>query len=397
MRTLSPKEKSFWREFYPKKALYPELLDDIQVDVAIVGAGITGLTTAYLLKQRGFTVAVVEKHTVGGGTTGRTTGKVTSQHGLNYHDLQLSLGSKTARLYGEANQAAIEQIRRIVSAERISCDWQQDDNYVFTTDPSLITQFKQEAKTAASLGLPASFEAQTPLPFEIRGAVKFTGQAKMNAQQYVLGLAKAVHGKGGYVFENSTVIGIREGNPGRIKTPRAKVYAKDIIVASSVPTFPLMARATYAMHEYPSESYIVSGQTELDISGMYISPDKQHYSILPTNIDGRQMLLVGGESHLWGLRGNRQARFKRLAEYAKRHFGVGDITNHWSDRDYIAYDNIPLIGLLYPWSKRLYVGTAFKKWGLTNGTVAGMILCDLISDKDNTWAAVFTPRRPILR
>ena len=218
----------------------------------------------------------------------------------------------------------------------------------------------------------------------------------MNSQKYVLGLAQAVHGNGSYVFENSNVIGIREGNPGRIKTRKAKVVAKNIIIASSVPTLPLMARGGYAIHEYPSESYIVAGELDRDIKGMYISPDKEHYSILPVSVNGQGKLLIGGESHFWGLRSNRQARFVRLAQYAEEHFGVHTITNRWSDRDYLAYDGIPLVGTLYPWSKRMYVGTAFKKWGLTNGTVAGMILCDLVRGTENKWAPIFNPHRPTL-
>jgi glycine/D-amino acid oxidase-like deaminating enzyme len=397
MINLPDTEKSYWRESYPSENIYPELLEDVVVDVAVIGAGITGMTAAYLLKKSRLTVAVLEKHTVGGGTTGRTTGKVTSQHNIFYDDLQKRLGAKTAATYGEANQAAIEQIETIISAENISCDWYRDDNYVFTADSKRVGQLKQEAETASRLGLPASFETTSPLPFEIKAAVKFSNQGKINTQKYVLGLARAVNGNGSYVFEHSNVIGIREGNPGRIRTKKAKVIAKNIIVASSVPTLPLMARASYSIHEYPSESYLVAGHTQKDVKGMYISPDKEHYSIMPTEVDGQRIVLIGGEGHIFGLRGNRQARFERLAAYAEKHFGVETIANRWSDRDYLAYDGVPLVGKLYPWSQHLYVGTGFKKWGLTNGTAAGMILRDLICGNDNTWAPIFSPRKPTLR
>lgn len=390
-------ETSYWREFYAATPLYRQLTEDITVDAAIVGAGITGLTAAYLLKQAGLTVAVVEKHTVGGGTSGRTTGKVTSQHGLSYYDLQNRLGPTTARLYGEANQAAIAEIERIIKKENIDCDWQRDDNYVFTADTKRLLSFKKEAETAARAGLPATFETTTPLPFAVKGAVKFANQAKMNTQKYLLGLARAVDGKGSYVFEKSTAVGIREGKPGHVRTRRGTVHASHIIVASSIPTLPLIARALYAVHEYPSESYIVAGPTAQSIRGMYISPDKQHYSILPITVAGERMLLVGGEGHFWGLRGNRRARFERLAHYARQHFGVTTLTNRWSDRDYLSYDSVPLAGKLYPWSKQLYVGSAFKKWGLTNGTVAAMILRDMLYGQPNEWATMYTPRRPTLR
>ncbi len=391
---LLPKNSTpFWREFYPSKPLYPSLGNDIKVDVAVVGAGITGLSTAYFLKKSGLTVAVLDKKTVGEGTTGRTTGKVTSQHNLVYSDLVKRLGKDKARIYGEANEAALAKINDIIANEKIDCDWQREDNYVYTLDPRKIDTFKQEAHIASTFGLPASYTTDTPLPFKVAGAVKFTQQAKFNSLKYVLGLARAVDGDGSYVFEKSTVIGIKDGQTCRIKTSKGTVTAKQIVVASSVPTFPLVARAGYGILEYPSESYIVAGKLNKNTGGMYISPDKGYYSILPITTGGTQMLLIGGESHFWGLRGDTEARFQRLADFAEKHFGITAIDYRWSDRDYLAYDGIPLVGKLYPWSKNIYVGTAFKKWGLTNGTVAGMILDDAISGRSNPWASTFNSNR----
>jgi glycine/D-amino acid oxidase-like deaminating enzyme len=392
MLSLPSIETSYWRESYPTP-LYPQLYDDVVVDVAIIGAGITGLSSAYLLKEAGLTVAVVEKRTVGSGTTGRTTGKVTSQHNLIYSDLQQRLGPKTARLYGEAYETAVDLVASIVRKEKIRCDWQRDDNYVYTADPAQVQHLRQEAKTAAALGLPATFETSLPLPFETAGAVKFANQGKFNAQKYLLGLARAIDGNGSYIFENSDVMSIIDGNPGHIKTDTATVIAKHIIVATNVPAFPLLARSGYCLLEYPTESYIVAGRMNRPLKGMYISPDKQHYSILPVTVDKVPMLLIGGGGHLSGLRGNKRAHYERLAAYAQENFGIEEITHRWSDRDYLAYDGIPLVGKLYPWSKNLYVGTAFKKWGLSGGTVAAMILRDLITKQPNSWAAVFDSNR----
>jgi glycine/D-amino acid oxidase-like deaminating enzyme len=392
MPELPRSEKSLWREAY-SGPLYSPLTDELRVDVTIIGAGITGLTAAYLLKKTGLTVAVLDKDTVGGGTTGRTTGKVTSQHGLIYHELLEKIGKAAAQRYGQANEAALDMVDAIITAEKITCDWQRDDNFVFTADPKKIDSFKKEARAAAKLGLPASFETALPLPFATQGAVKFSNQGKFASQKYLLGLARAVHGNGSYVFEHSNATGIRDGHPCRVSTSRGIVLSKHIIVATNVPTSPLMARGGYCVLEYPTESYIVSGLFDKDLRGMYISPDSHHYSILPIETNGEKRLLIGGGGHLSGLRGNKSRRFGRLADYAEQYFGVTTLTHRWSDRDYIAYDKIPLIGKLYPWSKNLYVGTAFKKWGLTGGTLAGMILRDLIAGNTNKWAPVFTPQR----
>ena len=181
-----------------EKPTYPKLNNDIETDVVIVGGGITGLNTAYLLKKSGVGVVVLEKHNLSSGTTGGTTGKVTSQHGIKYADLHRRFGEQTARLYGQANQAAIGQIEQIIKREKIKCDWARADNYVYTTKPQSVAEFKQEAKIAAKLGLPASFVTKSDLPFKIAGAVKFANQAKFYAKDYVKGLAKAVDGQAGH-------------------------------------------------------------------------------------------------------------------------------------------------------------------------------------------------------
>jgi glycine/D-amino acid oxidase-like deaminating enzyme len=398
MLDLPKEDVSLWKH-NRMAAQYPVLDNDIEVDIAIIGAGITGLTTAYLLKKAGLTVAVVEKSTIGGGTTGRTTGKVTSQHSLIYADFRKRLGEKTARVYGTANQAAIEQVERIITQEKIQCDWQREDHYVYTTDSSQVEQLRSEADTAAQMGLPASFEMITPLPFEVQAAVKFARQGKFHSVKYVMGLAQAVHGQGSYVFEQSNVTSIHDGSPARIQTSRGSVAAKNIVVATNVPTFPLLARGSYCLLEYPTESYIVAGRLSAGIPGMYISPDKDNYSIFPIAVDNEQWLLIGGGGHIPGLRGrgNKQMRYERLAQYAAEHFGIEEITYRWSDRDYMSYDGPPLVGKVYPWSNHLYLATAYRKWGLSNGTVAAMILSDLIQGRENSWAATFssTRSRPI--
>lgn len=385
--------QSLWRENY-ESSDYPQLPDDMETDVVVVGAGVTGMTAAYHLKKAGLRVIVLEKDTVAGGTSGRTTGKVTSQHGLTYADLQQRLGIEAARVYGEANQAAVGRVEEIIRAEKIDCDWAVDDAYVYTADPGQVKRFAYEAECAAGLGLPASFTVTSPLPFEIVGAVRFSGQGKFNAQKYLLGLARAINGGGSYVFERSHVIGIRDGEPARVRVGTKKVLAKNVIVATNVPTLPLIARGAYCILEYPTESFLVAGNFSGALKGMYISPDKDHYSILPIVVGGERKILIGGEGgNLPGFRLGKKKRYERLAQYAQRHFGVKEILNAWSDRDYIAYDDVPLIGRLYPWSRHLYVGTAYRKWGLSGGTLAGMILSDLVTDTKNVWASYFDSLR----
>jgi glycine/D-amino acid oxidase-like deaminating enzyme len=369
------------------------LSGEFDFDSVVIGGGITGLTTAYLLKRSGHKVAVLEKDTVGGGTTGRTTGKLTSQHGLIYEELSERLGPEQARLYAEANHAAVSQVAAIIRSEKIDCGLSRQDNYVFTADPSQAGRFKREARTARFLGLPASFETSSPLPFAIAGAVRFSGQYRIDAQRYALGLAAAIHGDGSRVFESTRATRFKDGPSAWVRARGGAVKARSVVIATNVPTLPLAARGTYCWMEYPMESYIIAGLLPKPLKDMYISPDKDHYSILPIMHDGRHMVLIGGQSHISGLRGSRKHRYRRLASYAAGKFGVTDITHHWSDRDYLSYDYLPLAGKLYPWSRNLYVATAFRKWGLSNGTASAMALCGLITGRPVPWTAAFRPHR----
>ncbi|MBA3757546.1 FAD-binding oxidoreductase [Candidatus Saccharibacteria bacterium] len=391
MLKLPNDELSYWKNSVSGPS-YEQIQEDLSVDVVIVGGGITGLTAAHLLKQSGQKVAVLEKNTIGSGTSSKTTGKVTSQHGLTYTDLSKHHGKKTARIYGEANQTALERIEQLIHKEKIDCDWQRDDNFVFTADPQQLAKFKKEAALAAGLGLPASFETRLTLPFKVKGAVKFANQAKFHIQKYMQGLAAAVNGQGSYVFERSNAVGMRDGTPGKVRTKHADVIAKDIIIASKIPAFPLIARGAYAALEYPHTSYIVAAPLEKSLTGMYISPDEDHYSILPVEMGAERLLLIGGQNHIPGL-GSPTRRHQQLADYAEKHFGAKSISYRWKGMDYLAYDDIPLIGKLYPWSSHMYVATGFKKWGLSTSMVAGTILHDLITKQANPWAPVFNSMR----
>jgi glycine/D-amino acid oxidase-like deaminating enzyme len=374
-------------------AVYAKLNKHTEVDTVVVGGGIVGITAAYLLKQAGQTVAVLERKSIGNGTTGHTTGKVTSQHNLMYGDLQDRLGAGTAKIYGQANQRTLEEIEKVIKKEKIDCGWERADNYVYTTKKGKLKEFEQEAKVAQSLGLPASFQTTSPLPFKIVAAVRFDNQAHFSAQKYIEALAKKVHDKGSFIFENSRAVAFFDGTPCKVKTLGGSVTAKNIIVATNVPTSPLLARLSYCIMEYPHTSYLVAGRPKIKLKGMYISPDKGYYSLLPVGKGKEQILLIGGENHIPGL-GLPKKRQRKLADFGQKHFGINKVEYRWGARDYIAYDGIPLVGKLYPWSKNLYIATAFKKWGLSHSMVAGIILRDLIIGQKNEWSDVYNPHRP---
>jgi glycine/D-amino acid oxidase-like deaminating enzyme len=389
---LPEAEHSYWLDSIPASN-YRKLIEDIECDVVIVGGGIAGLSVAYRLKEAGRKVVILEKNTIASGTTGGTTGKLTTQHGLIYAELVQHFGESFTKRYVEVCQRAFEDIERLVTTKKIECDWHRADNYVYTADKGRAKTLQEEVAVAARMGLPASYETYLGLPFETVGAVKFADQAYFNAAKYVRALADLVEGDGSHVFEHSEAKSMREGRDRCIvETREGQVSAEHMIIATKVPAGPLVGRMTYAGREYPVTSYIVAGTYDGDLQGMYISPDKSHYSLLPIDTPDGRMLLVGGESHLPGIKRS-TPKHQKLADYAARQFDVTDIRFRWKAMDYLAYDSIPLIGPLYPASKRTYMIGGFKKWGLNLSMVAANILTDAIVGSKETDFRLFTPHR----
>jgi glycine/D-amino acid oxidase-like deaminating enzyme len=212
---------------------YAKLLGkEKKVDVAVVGAGITGLSTAIKLKEAGKTVAVIEGARVGQGVTGLTTGKVTSLHRLSFAQIASKMGDDKAKLYAEFNEDGIAIIEENIKKYNIECDFERRDNFTYTQDESMVTQILDEVKVAQQCGLKASFTENVELPYPIRGAIKLDNQAYFNAYAYCLGLANAFHGNGCAIYEDSRVKDVHGMNsPHRVETFEGEIEADFVVVA----------------------------------------------------------------------------------------------------------------------------------------------------------------------
>lgn len=388
---LPTSTKSYWLDSAPVSS-YPALQDDITCDAVIVGGGIAGLTCAYELQRVGKKVVVLEKNSIASGTTGGTTGKVTTQHGLIYSHLQKRFGDILAQDYASRSQKAFKNMEQLIEREKIDCNWTIADNYIYTAQKSNIAKFKQETAVASKYRLPVSFETKTELPFEVAGAVKFSDQAYMNASAFTRNVASKINQKGSYVFEHSEARHFHEGKRCVVKTKHGSVSADYIIIATKIPPGPLLARGTYAGIEYPETSYLLSGTYKHHIKGMYISPDNGYYSLLPVSKGRRARLLIGGEKHIPGL-GRETRRHKKLAAFGEQHFGLKEVTHRWKAMDYIAYDYLPVVGPLYPASKKTLVVSGFKKWGLNLSMVCANLVVDMVLNGHTKANSVFNPYR----
>ncbi len=380
---------SLWLETTPETG-YPPLEGDRRFDVAVIGAGITGITTALLLARAGLSVGVVDQHRVGGGTSGHTTAKVTSQHGLLYAILKLTQGSGAARTYAEANEAAKERVAAFVE-EGLDCDFRRRAAYLYASAGWQRPLVEREAGAAADAGLPASFVETTPLPYEVNGAVRFDDQAEFHPRRYLLGLANLLQRAGGEVFEWTRALHVHEREPCVVETARGKILADQVVVATLLP---FLDRGGFFARAYPSRSYVITARISgPPPDGMFINAGSPTRSIRSQPHEGEELLLVGGEGHHVGSGKAQPERYDRLVEFVRRHWDVRSIEHRWSAQDYSPDDQLPYIGRLHRLSRRVYIATGLKKWGMTGGTLAAMLISDAILDRDNEWASLFSSTR----
>lgn len=388
--SLEGKPVSLWMDTTPETD-YPSLEKGLEVDVAIIGAGIAGLTAAALLKAAGKKVAVIEADRVGSGVTGHTTGKVSSLHHLAYTDIAKHHNKETAKIYGQANQAALERVEQFVHEAEIDCDFHREDNYTLAETDDGYAAAKGEADLAKSLGLPADFVTEVTAPFPVKGAVRFKHQARIHARRYLIGLARTVWGKGSYVFEQTRAVDVDEGEPCVVKTEKGQIKASDVIVATNIP---FLDRGLFFTRAHPHRSYLIAARLKSKPSpGMFITAEQPLHSILPVTVGDTDYLLVGGEGHKAGQGGKISDRYRALEDYARDRFDILSIDYRWATQDPVSVDGLPYVGKINPFAKHLYVATAFRKWGLTNGTAAGMILADTLNGIANPWAKTFDTSR----
>jgi glycine/D-amino acid oxidase-like deaminating enzyme/nitrite reductase/ring-hydroxylating ferredoxin subunit len=372
---------------------YPELIENIEIDVAVVGGGIAGITTAYLLRKEGYRVAVIEADKICKATTAHTTAKITSQHALIYDKAIKTFGKDMVQQYADANEYAIKFMADLVKTNNIQCDYETKAAYVFTQDEKYVNKIRNEAEAAASLGIPAEFVTETPLPFPVLGAVKFNAQAQFHPRKYVLALAKEIPKDGSYIFEGTRAVDIEEGETCTIKTAKGKkIRARHVVIASHYPFYD--GKVMYFAKMYPSRSYLMAFKIyETPPDGMFINVDTPGMTLRSQIHQGGEILLFGGEAHKTAHGEQTSTHYENLRKLVRKIFTVKEELYHWSTQDYYTLDEIPYIGRLTADTSCIYVATGFRKWGMTNGTVAALIIKDLIIKGKSPWEGIYSPQR----
>jgi len=390
MGQLKQTNTSVWAATTPDVP-FPSLDHDIQADVAVVGAGITGLTTAYLLQKSGVDVVVLESDQVGSGVTGYTTAKITSLHALTYAKLERTVGETKTRLYGAANQAALEKIDSIVQELSIDCEFERQACFTYAESSEHLREIEAEVEVASRVGLPAEFVSQIDLPFQIAGAIRFNDQAMFHPRKYLLGIASYLAEQGALIFENTRALTITGSNPATVVTAGGNVIANHVVMATH---FPFFDKGLYFARAFARRSYALAMTLKNDApQGMYISVDEPTRSYRPCTTVSSAGAVIGGQGHKPGQESDTPSHYEALESWAKERFDAQSIDYRWSAQDYITSDGVPFVGRSHLWSKGIWLATGFKKWGITNGTAAAMVIHDLISGKDNPWASLYDPTR----
>ena len=363
------KTESIWRKTCPIQS-YPVLDQRIETDVAIIGGGMTGILTAWHLWQAGVRTVVLEAGQIGNGQTQNTTAKITSQHGMLCHKLIEKKGEERAAKYFQANQAAVEMYKKIIGEQGSSCDSEECNSYVYSSDDE---KLKKETAAACRLGINASLVRTLETPVACAGAVCFHGQARFHPLKFMKALAEDLT-----IYENSRAIHIEDH---LVKTAFGSVKAGKIVFAAHFPfiNFPGM----YFARMYQERSYVVALEHAGQIEGMYIGDDKAALSFRQYG----KYLLLGGQGHRTGENESGQC-WERLIKTGKQLYPECSVAALWAAQECMTTDDMPFIGAYAHRRPDWFVATGFQKWGMTSSMAAAMLIRDMICEDTNAYGHV---------
>ena len=349
---------------------------DIKTNTVVIGAGIAGILTGYMLKQNGIEVVLIDADEMTSGNTKNTTAKITSQHDLIYDKLISEFGEEKARQYAKANELAIKKYKEIIQKRNIDCDFEEKSAYVYSLNE--VENLKKEVEAANKVGICAEFVEDANLPFKIKGGVKFNNQAQFNPLKFLKDISKDL-----LIYENTRALEIKEN---LVVTNRGNINAENIVVATHYPI--MNTPGYYFMRMHQERSYVIALENAQDVNGMYIDIDKKGYSFR----NYKDLLLLGDMGHRTG-ENEKGGSYDKLRKIAKKLYPNSIEKYHWSAQDCMTIDKIPYIGRYSEDTPNVYVATGFNKWGMTTSMVSAMIISDMILGKENDFSEIFSPKR----
>ncbi|MGZ8196852.1 MAG: FAD-dependent oxidoreductase [Burkholderiales bacterium] len=376
------------------------LLAEEYADVCVVGAGIAGVTTAYMLALEGKSVVLIDSGAVASGETHHTTAHLVNALDDRYYALERLHGERGARLAAHSHTAAIEAIEEIVGRENLDCDFERIDGYLVVPPGESTDLLKRELEAAKRAGVAVSFAEHVPVrSFEFGPALRFSNQGQFHPLKYVNGLTATIQRLGGRVYGRTHAKAIQGGAHPIVETEQGiRVAASAIVVATNSPVNDRVAMHT---KQAPYRTYVVAARIRAGAVPhllLWDTPDPYHYVRLQPAQDGatHEYLIVGGEDHKTGQAEDFDERFEKLEAWTRERFPIEDVPLRWSGQIMEPVDGMAFIGR-NPGEDNVYIATGDSGNGMTHGTIAGILITDLIMGRENPWAALYDPTRKSLR
>jgi glycine/D-amino acid oxidase-like deaminating enzyme len=382
---------------------FERLNQDIQTEVLIVGGGIAGLTTGYLLAKAGQQVVLIDDGLIGSGESGRTTAHLTCALDDRYYTLEEVFGKDGSRLAAESHREAINLIERTIQELQIDCNFQRINGYLFLHPSDKTNNLEKELQATQRAGLNTRWLETIPgIAINAMPCIEFPDQAQFHIMQYLHGLAKGFTLLGGKIYTQSKAVDI---NRHGATCHGYNIAARHIVVATNSPVNDLVTMHT---KQFPFRTYVIAGTIPKgsilpalwwdtgDMKSKWYSAPYHYVRTEPYN-DMYDLLISGGEDHKTGQADTEnipeEARYENLINWTRRHFPVmNEIVYKWSGQVLEPLDHLAFIGK-NPGDENVYIITGDSGNGMTHGTLGGMIICDLITGKGNPWADLYSPRR----
>jgi glycine/D-amino acid oxidase-like deaminating enzyme/nitrite reductase/ring-hydroxylating ferredoxin subunit len=373
------------------------LMENIHADVCVVGAGMAGMSTAYMLSRAGKSVVVLDDGAIGGGQTCRTTAHLSNVLYHRYYELEDIHGQERTKQIAESHSKAIDTIQAIATREQIDCDLERLNGYLFPPDLESLDEMQQELAAAHRAGLTeVELVKQAPVDtFDTGMCLRFPHQGQFDPLKYLAGLAAAIQRHRGRIYTGTHVAKITGGFPARVETSDGYMVTSDAVVVAT--NSPISNLATMHFKQAAYMTYVIGAKVprgSIPKALYWDTLDPYHYIRLQTVDDQYDVLIVGGEDHKTGQANDADARYARLETWTRERFPVlEEILFRWSGQVMNADDGIAYIGKNPLDEDNIYIATGDTGLGMTHGTIAGMLLSDMILGRKNTWAEVYDPLR----
>jgi glycine/D-amino acid oxidase-like deaminating enzyme/nitrite reductase/ring-hydroxylating ferredoxin subunit len=376
------------------------LKENIRTDVCVIGAGIAGMTTAYLLAREGRSVVVVDDGAIGGGMTGRTTAHLTNAFDDRYVEMEKLHGEDGSRLIAESHTAAIDKVEQIVWNEHIECGFERLDGFLFAPPNESTDVLKDELKASHRAGLTdVEVVKRAPIEsFDTGPALRFPQQAQFHPLDYLTGLTRAFMRDGGRIFSETHATNITGGSEARVETNVGPVVTCDAIVVAT--NTPVNDRVAIHTKQAPYVTYVIGVRVpkgSVTRALYWDTPDPYHYVRLQNEM-ANDILIVGGEDHKTGQANDGAQRFGRLEQWTRERFPqAGEVEFRWSGQVMEPVDGVAFIGRNPLDHDNVFIATGDSGQGMTHGAIAGMLLTDLLQGRKNRWEDLYSPSRITLR